>query len=175
MNAGTGGSSEYERLRLENMKRNEEFLQQLGFGSGGSASASTVAPKKKNSADDEEFVLNSDENELNQDFHPRKKRTREPVERTRQSSRVRGVPVDTSSTQSMGLSSAELTGGSRPRTALLSGCSEVEVDDDSVPRHKVDGASLRAFIESQSALHSDSISNQVRSSTGHFRTAPLPV
>lgn len=144
--------SEYERLRLENIKRNEEYLKSLGIGRS--------RPRDKT----EDDAIAADGNR----GAPRSKRPRtmltesEPMEPVRRSRRLSADPGG-SPEEMLSLDDAGLVQvGARKSTRITNAFEDTPEDIDiSTERSAITAPMLRELIASSNALHDAMLSDEV--------------
>ena len=148
--------SDYEQLRQENIRKNQEFLNGLGLRD--KKNAKSNAPSSSSST-----LSSSGKSQ-------RRKRGAGDVESdslilhdtgTRKSARIRGIQLETPNEDVHANVVVSKKGGialdEKRHDAALN---EVFIDDEGISRHKISAAALREYIEKNSSLHADSISDK---------------
>ena len=147
--------SEYERLREENIRRNDEFLKSLGLAD----IKCQMIPTKKRQTRDEEVDCGSDS-------RPRKKNGIKvksngedgKLVASRRSSRAQGIPAP----RTAGPASLASPKRGRSRGAGTEIDVSISVDDEEQPRKKVHASLLRKEIDKDKSITSvDSLDVQV--------------
>lgn len=138
-----GDISEYELQRLDNIRRNEEFLKTLGFEAVKAKKESSTGPKvsRKRKSEDSYFPTESIE-------------YREPSRRSRRIQQQEAELIDGNP--------SELPRPPKERRILEDIDVEILIDDENTLRTKITAPELQAFIEERSAEHYELIGNDVR-------------
>ena len=167
-------SSDYEKIRLENIKKNADFLKELGFNDNDKG---IEKQQIKNSRNNKTYNLkNKRKRELTDEEKNDESNYILHSVGTRQSARVRGQKLDDSTSSNSNSNST----GTGPGNGFMSkeekqlqfiqqqeqqSNNDYELnkfDDEDCVRSRITAQSLRDAIEESCELHSDSISNQVR-------------
>ena len=144
-------SSEYEKVRQENISRNEAFLKEIGLhGHGRIQASSDGKPANKPGR----------KRKVTQDYNDQAEAKEDELKLlpTRCSSRLRNVPPST-------IEGLEVDGDVRvavkvPRKQLQLEDLDITFDAFEEPRIKITAVMLRSFIEGISPEHSEEISNE---------------
>lgn len=156
--------SEYEILRQENIKRNEEFLKTLGLEKLPSTPA---VPQKKSSSSSSKRKRESDkDNNNNEDGYfevddyisPKEKKTKEVAQPTRRSMRVQNQPPPESHTEIDENDDRVIRPKETPKYNL-----EINIDEEvEEGRIRITAPQVREVIMATNPDHDELISNEVR-------------
>lgn len=164
-------TSDYEKIRLENIQKNAEFLRELGFNDIHSSSDSK--PKgpqltEKKSIRNLKRKRNVESNKEEQSLYETGK-DQLPRIGTRQSARIRQGKIETKTVHDFSIDAIrksqerqlefikEYEGNER--ASII----DIDLNDEHMERNKINAELLRNAIEEASISHSNSISNQVLS------------
>lgn len=137
------GLSEYEKLRLENILKNESFLRQMGISTHRLTSTSYCSSSSS--------LKNSPIRENKRKFVPD---DHEEIIATRRSTRLRGERCGNSNIEGLGIKTED--GDRRLQQLFEHEVVEIQADDEGIERKHIDDVIVR---DSFSAEHNEAISS----------------